>query len=149
MPTKNLILEIGGVWEGWSSYDELKFNFDNLIAGQNSSIIEKNWDDTYSFNLGIKYIIDPTLALSAGYFYGQNPVPDDTFEPSIPSADRNDFSLGIQKILGKFTIAMSYLYEKYDNRDKNNFVGADSGLTANGEYESESHMVAMSLTYRF
>jgi len=146
-PSKNILLEIGGKWEEWSTYKHLKVKADlPIFAGSTVAVIPKDWKDVYGFNLGIKYNIDPTLAVSAGYLHEGNPVPSHTFDPSIPASDRNDFSLGIQKIFNKLRIALSYLYESYDDRNKRNSVGM--GL-ANGKYEQEIHIFALSVSYTF
>lgn len=92
-----------------------------------------------------RYTIDPTLAVSAGYLHEGNPVPSHTFEPSIPVSNKNDFSVGIQKVVRDFRITLSYLYESYDDRHKSNNYGM--GL-ANGKYEQQIHIFALSLTYK-
>ena len=148
-PVDNLILEIGGKWEGWSSYDALNLRLTKPVLRSNMIVLEKEWKNVYGFNFGIKYNISPTLAVSAGYLYEGNPVPDDTFEPSVPASDRDDFSLGIQKTFGGLRLALSYLYESYHGRRKNNSVGIDSGLTANGRYQQHAHIVGLSGLYRF
>jgi long-chain fatty acid transport protein len=142
-------LEVGGRWEGWSSYDHLTFHFDQPIAGSRTSKTEKNWKDVYSVGIGVKYQVNDTWAVLAGYYYEENPVPGDTFEPAIPSADKHDVSLGVKKTVGDFTGALSYLYENYESRTKNNPVGATSGATANGKYNLEVHAIAASISYRF
>jgi len=86
--------EIGFRWEGWSSYEELKIELDQLVAGSTTSLTKKNWKDTYAMQLGAKYQLNESVALLAGYFYGGNPVPDETFEPSIPDANTSYYSIG-------------------------------------------------------
>ena len=151
-PFENIILEIGGKWEGWSSYKNLKIRADQpIFSGNSISTIPKNWKDVYGFNVGVKYVINPTLSIAAGYLHEENPVPSDTFEPSVPVSDRDDFSFGIQKRFGPFRVAVTYLYDKYESRRKNNSVTGFSttGITANGKYEQDIHMVGLSVLYRF
>jgi long-chain fatty acid transport protein len=142
-------LEFGGRWEGWSSYDHLTLHFDQPIAGSGTSKTEKHWKDVYSAGIGVKYQVNDTWDILAGYYYEENPIPADTFEPAIPSADKQDVSLGVQKRIGDFTGALSYLYEDYESRNKNNAVGATAGATANGKYHVEVHAIAASISYRF
>jgi long-chain fatty acid transport protein len=152
-PSKNMIVEIGGKWEGWSSYKNVTIKTDQVILlwGNNENKITKNWKDVYGFNMGIRYNIDPTLSIAAGYLHEGNPVPSETFEPSVPVSDRDDFSFGIQKISGKFKVSLAYLYDKYESRNKNNRVSGYSatGITANGKYEQHVHMVGLSVGYVF
>ncbi|MDM8544042.1 hypothetical protein QUF90_23445 [Desulfococcaceae bacterium HSG9] len=53
-------------------------------------------------------------------------MPDDTYEPSITSSDKKVFSLGIEKrgIWDMFNFSLTYVYELYDDRVKNNKAGA-------------------------
>lgn len=148
-PLDNIIFEVGGRWEGWSSYDQLKIKFDGNVAGQGSVVTLKNWKDTYQFIVGVKYNAEPTLALLAGYARGEDPVPDNTFEPSIPVSSCNNFSIGVQKVWAKFSCAVCYLYNTYHSRDKNNDIGALSGLTANGRYKADVNIVGVSVAYMF
>lgn len=144
-PSKNLLLEIGGKWEEWSTYKHLKLKADQpIFSGSDVYLMPRDWKDVYGFNLGAKYNIDPTLAVSVGYLHEGNPVPSHTFDPSIPASNRNDLSFGIQKVFREFRIALSYLYESYDDRHKRNNVGM--GL-ANGKYEQHIHIFALSLSY--
>ena len=148
-PFDKLMLEIGGKWEGWSSYDTLNLKLSEPVLGSNIIVLTKSWRDVYGFNFGIKYDINSTSAISAGYLYEGNPVPDGTFEPSVPSSDRDDFSFGIQKTFGGFAFALTYLFEKYHSRHKENTVGLDSGLTANGRYKQHAHIVGLAGSYKF
>ncbi len=152
-PSESITLEIGGRWEDWSSYKQLKLKADQpIFLGSSIYIIPKDWKDVYSFNAGIKYSIDPTLSVSAGYCHEANPIPSHTFEPAIPGSDSNWFSFGVQKSFGQVRIALSYLYYKYESRNKNNdVVGYSvSGITANGKYEEQDiHMVGLSVSYKF
>jgi len=148
-----LTLEVGLRWEGWSSYKQLRIDLDQLIAGSNTSITGKDWKDTYSVNLGAKYQMNESVALLAGYLYSGNPVPDKTFEPSIPDANTHLFTVGTSIKQKRFKIDLAYGYQKLQDRNKNNTIGDPiSGATvyrANGEYKSDLHMVGVSLTYRF
>jgi len=146
-----LTFEVGLRWEGWSSYDRLKINFDKLIGGSPTLIERKDWEDTYSANVGAKYKLNDSVALLAGYLYGGNPIPDETFEPSIPDANTHLFTIGTDVKYKALRVALSYGYQKLQDRNKNNPIADPvSGTgTANGEYKSDLHMIGLSLTYRF
>lgn len=148
-----LTLEVALRWEGWSSYDRLKINFDAPILGQPFLDTPKNWKDTYSANIGAKYQLNESLALLAGYLYSGNPVPDSTFEPSIPDANTHLFTIGTSIKHKRFKIDLAYGFQKLQDRKKENLItdpisGAPQ-FSANGKYESHLHVAAVSLTYRF
>ncbi|OOP54847.1 MAG: hypothetical protein AYP45_18050, partial [Candidatus Brocadia carolinensis] len=151
-----LTLETVLRWEGWSSFDELKVDFDQPVAGSNKSITEKDWQDTYSVNFGAKYQLEDWIALLGGYLYGGNPVPDKTFDPIVPDANTHLFTFGTSLKIKKVKIDLAYAYQLLEGRSKSNSVDDNSsdGLlnaptSANGKYETGLHMVGISLSYNF
>lgn len=145
-----LTLEVGARWEDWSSYKELAFEFDQSVAGTRTPDPEKkDWKDVMSYSIGAKYDLNDTFAILGGYRFDNNPVPDDTFEPAIPASDKHSISVGVNKRFGNVVAGVSYYYEKYESRKKNNDLGARLGGTANGEYNTDAHMVSASVAYEF
>lgn len=150
-----LTFEIAMRWEGWSSYDQLKIKLDKPVVGSKTSVSKKDWEDTYSVSLGAKYQLNDSVALLAGYLYGGNPIPDKTFEPAIPDANTHLFTVGTSMKHKQFKVDLAYGYQKLQDRNKNNNVGAESSIPgildarANGKYKSYLHMVGVSLTYTF
>ncbi len=150
-------LEVALRWEGWSSYDQLVINLEKPVGPTQTTIFpsDKNWDDTYSFSIGAKYQMNDSITLLAGYLYQGNPIPDDTFEPAIPDANAHLFTVGTSIKHKQFKVDLAYGYQKFQNRNKDNDVGSESSIpglvdaTANGEYKSHLHMVALSFTYMF
>lgn len=146
------VIEVGARWEGWSSFDELKIN---LNDGR-SMVTKRIWKDTLSYNLGGRYQVNDTVALLAGYLYGDTPVPDETFDPSIPDARTHVFSLGSAFDYKRFGITLAYAYQMLEHRHKGNTIGdpAPPGAPfpadrANGMYDSDIHLAAVSVLYRF
>jgi long-chain fatty acid transport protein len=143
-----LTLEAGMRWEGWSSFKELKVDLDNGV----SQTQERNWKNTFAIDLGARYRMNDTVSLLGGYLYGQNPVPDSTFEPAIPDSDTHLFCVGAELNFRKFNVALAYAYQLQDERTKNNNIGdpfqPGSG-TANGKYSTDIQLLALSLAYKF
>lgn len=145
-----LTVELGARWEGWSCYEELSFKFDQPVGGTRTPPPDKkNWEDVISYSIGAKYDLYDTFAILGGYRFDNSPVPDDTFEPAIPSSDKHCVSFGVKKRLGNFIAGVSYYYERYESRKKNNKLGAKWGETANGEYNTDAHIAAVSVSYGF
>lgn len=139
-----LILEAGMRWEDWSSFRQLKVDFAN---GMQVPPQVRNWKDTFAFNFGAQYKLNDTVTLRGGYLYGQNPVPDSTFEPAIPDSDTHLFCVGTGLNFSKFTIDLAYAYQLQEDRTKNNAIGAP--FPANGKYSTAINLLAASLKYRF
>lgn len=141
--------EVGLRWEGWSAFDELRIE---LADGQ-SAVTPRDWSNSFAYNVGGRYRLNSTVTLLAGYLYGETPVPDHTFDPSIPDSDTHVFSFGTDLEFNRYKVALSYAYQRFEKRTKNNLIGdspgAESVDLANGPYKSDLHMVALGLTYRF
>jgi len=143
--TDKLITEIGVRWEDWSSFKSLVINLDTGLTNET----ERNWKDVYAFNIGSKFSIIENFSLMGGYIFDTNPAPDSTFDPAIPTANAHIFAFGCEYLLNTWKIALAYGFQHFKPRDKNNSIGLNSGKTANGNYQSDGHMLALSLVYRF
>ena len=152
-----LIVEVGMRWEDWDSYDQLTIKFDNPVLGQTSNTFARDWSATWSYNIGGQYQLNDTMAINAGYLYGENAVPSSTFEPIIPDSDAHLFTVGTDLKFGAWTVSGAFGYEHHEDRDKNNTVGDPLGSlvvdqpvdTANGEYKTDIYLLALSVGYKF
>ena len=141
-----LTLEAGFRWEGWSAFKDLQLSLDNGF----SATTQRNWHDSWGANLGGRYQVNDTFALLAGYVWGESAVPDSTFDPSIPDAATHVFCVGTDVNYQNFKIAFSYAYQLYEDRAKtDNLANAGLPASANGTYQSDAHLLAVSLGYKF
>jgi long-chain fatty acid transport protein len=153
----SLSVEAGVRWEDWDSTKELRVNLDREVFGQTADITRRDWKSTWSYNIGGQYRLNETVALNAGYLFGQNAVPASTFEPLIPDTDAHLFTLGTDLVFGAWTLSGAFGYEHHESRRKNNTLGDPLGSilagepvsTANGVYETDIYLVGLSLGYRF
>ena len=151
-----LTIEVGGRWEGWSSYDELRIDTDKPIAGFQEITYPKKWKDIYSLNMGARYQVSDAVAVMAGYIYEGNPIPDETFDPIVPSNKSHVYCVGTDIRFNKFLLGISYAYQKVKDRPKNNAIddnpfdgSLNPATSANGTYRTDLHMIGVSLTYQF
>jgi long-chain fatty acid transport protein len=153
----NLVVEAGVRWEDWASTDELKVELDTPVFGQTEDVIPRDWNATWTYNLGGQFRLSDIVALNAGYLYGQNAVPSSTFEPLVPDTDAHLFTLGTDLSFGTWTLSGAFGYEHHESRKKTNNLGDPLGSllagapvgTANGSYETDIYLVAVSLGYQF
>jgi long-chain fatty acid transport protein len=141
-------IEAGVRWEDWSSFDKLKIDLAQAIGplSATSMTYPRDWDDTWAFNIGTKYRLNDRVALMAGYLYGDNPVPDSTFEPAIPDSDTHLFTVGSELTFDQLKVALAYGFQLQEDRDKKT---NEYGAIANGSYENYIHLAAISLSYTF
>jgi long-chain fatty acid transport protein len=151
-----LTIEAAARWEGWSSFDQLIIQLDRPVAGSNVSINNRNWSDVWTGSIGAKYQVNDHFALVAGYLYQGNPVPDSTFDPSIPDANAHLFTIGTDIKYGALRGGISYGFQKMVSRTKNNTVddNPNDGIfnpatAANGEYNTDIHLIGLTLSYMF
>ncbi|MBW1992420.1 MAG: outer membrane protein transport protein, partial [Deltaproteobacteria bacterium] len=144
-------------WTGWSSYDRLEIRLKRpvVVNGVPTTIISqpKNWHDSWAFRFGANYRLRDNLTIRAGYIYDLTPVPDDTFDPQVPDADRHIFTVGGDWRLGRLTLGLAYNFILSESRTKNNRLGFNGvplppGLQANGRYESSTHSLGLSASFR-
>jgi long-chain fatty acid transport protein len=149
---ENLVVEASVRWEGWHSFNELRIDLDQPISGNSSVVYPKDWKNTYAYDIGGQYRLNRTVTLLAGYLYGSTPVPDSTFDPTIPDSITNTVTAGIGLDYDRSNFAFSYGYLHYANRFKENNVPEAIPLPvakANGKYTGFGHLVCLSFTHKF
>lgn len=153
----DLTVEFGVRWEDWDINDRQTLILQNPLLGETSISIDRNWRSTWACNLGGRYQVNKTLAISAGYLYGKDAVPDATFEPIFPDTDVHLLTVGSDLNFGSWTLSAAFGYEYHDSRSKNNAVGdplgsllsAEATGTANGRYTTDIYLLGLSAGYKF
>ncbi len=137
-------LEIAVEWfhTDWSSYDKLEAVRKN---GEVLKSVPKLWKNVDSYRLGIAYKLNNEFTVKFGYIYDENPAPDETVEPTLPDADRNDYSVGLDWHFNKnLTISSFFMYVDFDDRT---VVNNQSGF--DGVYKTSALLLGFGLDYRF
>ncbi|MDP2790266.1 MAG: outer membrane protein transport protein [Rectinemataceae bacterium] len=135
-------MEVGMRWEDWSSFSRLQIN----VPGVSTVVYPRDWHDTFAINWGGKYRLSNRYSVSAGYLYGWNPVPDTTFEPAIPDSDTHLFCVGGEAQVNKLKVSLGYGYQLQENRTK---TTNRYGPVANGKYDSDLHLLGLSVSWKF
>ncbi|MDO9532951.1 MAG: outer membrane protein transport protein [Deltaproteobacteria bacterium] len=154
---KPFTFEFDTTWTGWSTYDQLKVNLDTPVPVNevmtNTITTPKNWNNSWAFRFGANYEVNETMKLRAGYIYDLTPVPDSTFDPQVPDANRHIFTVGSDlKVFQRFTLGFAYNYILSESRTKSSSVvvnGVPAPLQANGRYNSDVHSVGLSWSFQF
>jgi len=153
---KPVAFEFDATWTGWSSYDKLKVKLDwpILVNGIMTSTLTspKNWHDAWAFRFGANYAIREGMKVRVGYILDLTPVPDTSFDPQVPDANRHIFTVGGDLKIWKFTLGIAYNYILCESRTKNNSMvvnGVPAPLQANGRYNSDIHSLGLSWAIQF
>jgi long-chain fatty acid transport protein len=138
---ENLDLEFDYQFIGWSSYDELAFEFK---SGYPKQVSPKKYEDTYILRLGAEYTWD-AFQFRGGYLYDHNAVPTKYVEPLLPDASRNGLNLGVgYKITEQIMVDLSYLFIKFDQRK-----AEGTEIMFDGTYNSSANLFGFNIGYSF
>ena len=145
-------------WEGWSSFQKLAIDLNQPVSPlqETTFVQQRDWNDTWSFNIGMKYALNPKISLMAGYLYQNNPIPDHTFEASIPDSNGHLCTFGTRYTWNSWRLTLALGFQHQESRHKYNSIDDfpnDSSFnphtSANGKYESNIFMSGVSIHYIF
>ncbi|MGA1862347.1 outer membrane protein transport protein [Deferribacter thermophilus] len=152
--------ELDGQWTGWSSYDELKVDYESdMLSGNfgDQIVKDKGWNDVWAIRFGVQYKVNDILALRAGIIRDYSPIPDETVDPLVPSGDRWLYALGFGLNFTHWTFDFAYNYLDDEGRDFDNEVGKTSNPISyytyypmTGEFKDvKAHIFGVNVTYKF
>ncbi|MEM1222816.1 MAG: outer membrane protein transport protein [Verrucomicrobiota bacterium] len=130
-------------WTNWDKVDDL-----TILNEFTSNTILLNWESAFIWEAGLTRYFDNGLNISGGYTYIENAVPDETFTPLVPDADRHFFSFGVGGDYKDFSWQLVYQFS-YDSERTVADSPAPSTILTDGDYDIQSQSVAISGTYRF
>lgn len=163
-------IEMDVDYTGWKSYR----NLDTQLSSGGSIALPENYSNSFTVMFGTEHkwlelerLPDWEVALRGGYWFSQTPVPNATFDPSIPDADNHSISIGLGllckdngRFLGLFqcgstdenifrpkAIGLDIAYQAllYEVRT----VGGNNNPTVNGTYHTTFHVGTINLRVNF
>ena len=119
---------------GWSSYQEMKIEFDNPL--KSPSVEENNWEDNNRYSVGVNFTPNQTWTYRAGVAYDETAVPSAELRSArIPGNDRTWLALGLGYRMSK-NLAFDFGYAHLFVKDAEiNRVGATGDLLK-GSFDS-------------
>jgi long-chain fatty acid transport protein len=136
---------IDAEWVEFSTYDELPVDIEENNVLLDAPSIPQDWDDIWTFGIGSSYQIQDNVTLRGGYKYMPSPVPSTTLAPTLPDADKHQISVGMGLTQGAHRLDVAFAYAILDERD----VRDNLNPAYNGNYDSESQILALSYGYTF
>ena len=147
-------------WEGWKTVGSIPKDFETTAGSMvpQSNLNQRglrNWKNSYVFRLGAEYAATDRLALRGGFFYDQTPIPDNTFDPTIPNADLYALTGGAGYRWGATSVDIAYLLGFYEKRAINassidpTLTGATGGPQVFGSFSTMAQVLVLSVTHRF
>ncbi len=154
-PTERDTIEVDLGYTRWSAHKRLFFNADPVNSSDDALLAaigkaEKNYDDSWSIHLGGHHKFNEKFTLRGGSFFFTNAVPDSSFIPAVPDANRLAFTVGGgYKISKNMNLDMSYLSEFALRRKINNSISESIGGSVDGNYFSYIQGLYLSFTYKW
>ena len=95
-------IEFDATWTNWTSYDALNLTFDEPLFGMvSSSENPKDWNAVWRFGVGFQHRMNEKWTFLCGYNFDASPVPDKTFDFTVPTGDRHRGSFGFKYNINK------------------------------------------------
>ena len=139
-------------WTGWSSFDELRIEYDN--PAQPDSVTTEDWDDTMRYSIGLDYQYTDRWVLRTGLALDETPVPNkERRTPRLPGNDRTWLSFGatyMQNEALSWDFGYSHLFID-DAKIENEFESSVPTLasTLNGEYEADVDIISVQVNWKY
>ncbi len=155
---KPFTFDIDATWTGWSTYSNLDLMLSRFIpvnghpAG--AIVVKKNWHDAWALRFGGNWQVNDYVKLRAGYTYDMTPVPSPTFDPQVPDSNRHILAVGGDLKLKRLTLGIAYNLILNETRHKENTYTINGfplplAAQANGRYQSITHTLGLSSSFRF
>ncbi len=155
-PTDKLTLSADVLWMDWSCVkkEELVYptetNPYTLAFLNDGNPANRDWHSAISFAAGTEYKATERLRLRGGYYFHQSPVPQATWDPSLPDASSHSVSTGFGYDITKaLTFDLAYSAMFYNTRYVNNEVGNSAGASIDGKYSQWINLVLATVSYKF
>lgn len=142
-PTKAWTISAEVQRVGWSTYEELEFDWD--VEGLEPSSAQKDYSNTMIYRLGAQYDALDWLTARAGIYFDQSPVQDEYFTPETPSMDKLGYTCGVSlRPCSSFSIDLAYAYLVPASYDR-----TSSYSDLSGTYRAVANIFSLGLSWGF
>jgi long-chain fatty acid transport protein len=142
-PIVPLKIEADVLWTDWHSVDNITLYSSDVRFRQT---IPQKWTSGFTYRLGGQYDLCEHWTVRAGYAYGENAVPGDTFAPLVPDSTYHLASLGLGYYTDKWSIDAAYQFIFRQDRHINNSI---YGPLVDGTWSNVFHLFAITYTVKF
>ncbi len=145
-----LSLEVNAQYAFWSALKELTIRYPRGAVQTNPDLwrsIPLGWRNTWTLHAGFEIGISDVV-IRGGYLYDQTPVPDATFLPSLPDADKRGISVGLGYFVSEgLRLDFGYQYLQFLDRSISPSVDGNSATIPAGRYSTTWTVVGINVSY--
>ncbi len=132
-------------WTKWEVFDTFIMDTKSPYAG--TIRIPENWENSWTFALGVDYYLSPSWTLRTGVSYDQTPVPNTRYRTArIPDTDKYWISFGASYKYKAFTFDVGYAH-LFNAKDKS--LNISNGTQIEAEYRGHGNMFGFQMQYEF
>ena len=128
-------------WDVWN---------ENRLVHENGAtlVIDRDWQDTLGYSLGVEYRASDRNVLRAGFGYDESPIASNNLKIDPPMDRQIGYSLGLQsRLTDKLNLSLAYQYlDMGDIRVEQQLF---PGQVIRGYSDADTHVFQAALTYRF
>jgi long-chain fatty acid transport protein len=143
-PTPQWNLEINLDWTNWD-----RLNTVTIDKASGAVPLAFNWQSGFFYEFGVTRYLTSNWNVSAGYLYTENSVPDSTYTPAVPDANRNFYSFGVGYTSGNIGANIAWHHAESGARTVTGSPPSLTGATADGIYQNSIDALSLSLEWRF
>ncbi|MBN2416495.1 outer membrane protein transport protein [bacterium] len=127
--TDKLTIVADASWTQWSTWDVIEVEMEDA----DNLELKQDWTDTIELGCGFEYSASDMLAIRAGFYTVDSPVPDATMNPTLLDPNRrNVITGGLGLNLGKITLNFTGEYVLFADKEINEYeFDAATGVAEN------------------
>lgn len=135
-------------WTQWSSFEELRVQFDN--PAQPDSVTTEDWDDVMRYSVGVNYQHSDKLIYRAGLAFDEEPIPSvQRRTPRIPGNDRTWVALGLgYKVSDTMSLDFGFAH-LFVEETPIDHTDESLGHTTRGTYDADVNILSAQLNWTF
>lgn len=142
-------LYAGATWTRWSQLDSIVAELKQPLPGFSEVSEDLNWDDTWSYAIGVAYQLNPSWVLRSGFTLDESPTSNADRTVRIPVSNRKIVSLGAGwNIDQDWTLDFAYAYLR-ESKGRVNQTNHATGTQYAAEYRNSAHGAGVQVTHRF
>jgi long-chain fatty acid transport protein len=143
-------------WMDWRTTKEEKITYETEIEPARLFILNtgnptpRDWRSVFSYAFGTEYKLNEKWRLRGGYFYHKSPIPQATFDTTLPDSDSHSITTGVGYTFNKnFKLDLAYAAMFYRDRVIDQKTGFLTGTNVDGRYSQFANLYLVTLNYKY